>query len=501
MKPTRLLLILGDQLFPTVRDDFDLTDDTVAWMAEDYELCTHFKYHKHKLVLFLSAMRSYADDLQEHVSLTYSRLDDTTIEQPYMERLGAYLDEHSSITTLLGYELEDRFFSDRVNDFAEERGLTYEPVVSPGYLTSREEFAAYNRKARKPHMAKFYQQQRKRLGLLLDEESKPLHGKWSLDVNNRKKLPKGYDVPEQPTYSHTDHTEAVAELVDAHFGDHPGRTDNFWLATTRRQALYQLDDFLKHRFEDFGPYEDAFEPDQDFLFHSVLSPYINLGLITPAEVVERAVAYAHEYEVHYPSVEGFVRQIVGWREFIRGMYHEYAADMMGTNFFKHERKLTDHWWQGTTGIAPVDDCIGRAQQHGYLHHIERLMVMGNMMLLSEIHPDEVYRWFMEFFVDSGDWVMVPNVYGMSQFADGGIFATKPYICGSNYWSKMSGYSKSAEWADTVDGLYWRFIDRKRDFLTQNPRLGMMVGIYDRMSDDRKSHLSEKAEAWLAEYTA
>ncbi|MEO0732629.1 MAG: cryptochrome/photolyase family protein [Bacteroidota bacterium] len=498
--PTRLLLLLGDQLFPTVHDDFDLKN-TVVWMAEDHELCTHYRYHKHKLILFLSAMRSFAADLEEKgLSVTYSQLNTATLGQSYLDRLVTFLDNHPRIDTLLGYQIEDAFFAHRVTDLVAKRQLHYAPRASAGFVTTREQFADYNQRARKPHMARFYEEQRKRLDILLDGDGGPLHGKWSFDADNRKKLPKKYAVPDQPTYAWTEHTEAVVQLVDEHFADHPGKTDNFWLATTRRQALHQLDDFLKERFADFGPYEDAFEPDAPFLLHSVLSPYINMGLITAGEVTERTVAFALKNDVHYPSVEGFVRQVIGWREFIRGMYHEYTAEMQGTNFFGHKRKLTEHWWTGDTGVAPVDDAIQRAGKYGYLHHIERLMVMGNMMLLSEIHPDEVYRWFMEFFVDSADWVMVPNVYGMSQFADGGLFATKPYICGANYWSKMSSYSKKADWADTVDGLYWRFIDRKRGFMKRNPRLSMMVSLYDKMNEQKKTRLAAAAERWLARCT-
>ncbi|MEL6836211.1 MAG: cryptochrome/photolyase family protein [Bacteroidota bacterium] len=500
MEPQQLVIILGDQLFPTAAADLDLGASTVVWMAEDRELCTHYRYHKHKLILFLSAMRSYADHLRETVTVTYSALDDITIDQSYTDRLGAFLDQHPQISSIRSYEIEDHFFADRIREFAEERSLAYETVQSAGYVTSREQFAAYNQSTRRPFMATFYQQQRKRLKVLVDEKNEPLHGQWSFDADNRKKLPKKYVIPEQPEHEWTAHTKAVIDLVNTHFAEHPGEASNFWLATTRQQALNQLEDFLEQRFTDFGPYEDAFEPEEAFLFHSILSPYINMGLITAAEVTERAVSYAQQNDTHYPSVEGFVRQVIGWREFIRGMYHEYSNDMLSTNFFNHQRKLTDDWWKGTTGILPVDHCIQRADRYGYLHHIERLMVMGNMMLLSEIHPDEVNRWFMEFFVDSADWVMVPNVYGMSQFADGGIFATKPYICGSNYWSKMSSYKKGADWSDIVDGLYWRFIDQKRDFMRKNPRLSMMVSMYDKMATDKRERLAKAANDWLERCT-
>lgn len=501
MQASRLLLILGDQLFPVVPEEFSPAD-TIVWMAEDYELCTHFRYHKHKLILFLSAMRSYADSLKEAgFAVHYSALDDASIEQPYLDRLATFLKDNSKIDTLLGYEAEDHFFSQRLADFADEHNLTYAPQPSPGFITTRQQFKTYNDSVKRPFMAKFYQEQRQRLDLLLDENGEPLGGKWSFDTDNRKKLPKKYEVPKQPEHNWTQHTHDVVELVNQHFADHPGQTDNFWLATTREQALHQLEDFLERRFEDFGPYEDAFEADAPFLLHSILSPYINMGLLMASEVAKRAAEYGRAEGVHYPSVEGFVRQVIGWREFIRGIYHEYDSEMQTTNFFNHQRKLTKHWWDGTTGMAPVDECIQRANEYGYLHHIERLMVMGNVMLLSEIHPDEVNRWFMEFFVDSADWVMVPNVYGMSQFADGGIFATKPYICGANYWSKMSSYSKKSDWAITIDGLYWRFVDQKRDFMLKNPRMSMMVRLYDKMNDERKSELAEAAEAWLGAYTA
>ena len=497
MKYTRLAVLLGDQLFPD-HDDLQIDEQTLVFLAEDYGLCTHFAYHQHKLVLFLSAMRSHADTLRAQYDVHYVELSEANKDEAYEDKLAAVLEEHPGITELVGYAYEDHFFADRMTDFAQQRKLKTTWHENPSYFTTRADFADFLENNR-AFMATFYQQQRKRLRLLVDENNKPLNGQWSFDADNRQKLPKKIDIPELPMPAPTAHTKAVKTLVAELFPDHPGQVDNFWLATTREQALDLLDKFLKERFEDFGPYEDAFEPDESFLFHSVLSPYINLGILPASEVVQRAVAFFEKHDTHYPSVEGFVRQIIGWREFIRGMYHEREAEMRG-NFFDHQRRLTDDWWKGTTEIAPVDDCIQRANEYGYLHHIERLMVMGNIMLLSEIHPDDVYRWFMEFFVDSADWVMVANVYGMSQFAGGGIFATKPYICGANYWSKMSHYSKKADWADIVDGLYWRFIDRKRDFFLSNPRMAMMVRLYDKQSEEKQIRQGEAAEAWLAKYT-
>ena len=370
-------------------------------------------------------------------------------------------------------------------------------VNSPLFLNTIADFQEYLDRSKRPFMQYFYIEQRKKRNILIDEHQEPVGGKWSLDAENRKKLPKHIEIPELAQSEATEHTTAVAALVDELFSDHPGDTQNFWLATTRRQALYRLQDFLKNRFENFGPYEDAIDRDRNFLFHSVLSPYINLGLITPDEVIEKAVAYAAENDTHFPSVEGFVRQLIGWREFMRGMYHTH--DLQG-NFFDHQRQLNDHWYQGTTGVPPLDDSIRRVAKHGYTHHIERLMVLGNIMLLAEVHPDEVYRWFMEMFIDSSDWVMVPNVYGMSQFADGGTFATKPYIGGANYIAKMSNYSKSGDWADEIDGLYWRFIDQNRKVFAANQRMSMMLGTLERMGADRKEKLFTAAEAFIARNT-
>lgn len=497
----RLALILGDQLFDDGHEGLSPNADTLFFMAEDYGLCTHYQYHKHKLVLFLAAMRSHADALRDNgLEIVYHQLTEENKEQTYEEKLKATLKDYSDIETVVTYTIEDHFFRDRIRKFCESENLTLEQCENPSFLTPTAVFEDYLDGVKKPFMHTFYQQQRKRLLILVDGDGKPLNGKWSFDEDNRKKLPKKIDVPSLPESEATKHTEAVKELVAELFKEHPGDTANFCWATTREQVEHLLERFLEERFSNFGPYEDAFESDRQFLFHTVLSPYINMGLITAREVVEAVLKFADEQDIHYPSVEGLVRQLIGWREFIRGIYHSHHDALHG-NFWNHQGKLTDAWYEGTTGVTPLDDSIKKAQRYGYTHHIERLMVIGNMMLLAEIHPDQVNRWFMELYVDSADWVMVPNVYGMSQFADGGIFATKPYICGANYWSKMSSYSKKADWAPTVDGLYWRFIDQKRAFFTSNPRMSMMVSMYDKKSDEAKENLAKAAQKFIDQFTA
>ena len=243
------------------------------------------------------------------------------------------------------------------------------------------------------------------------------------------------------------------------------------------------------RFQSFGAYEDAIVTHENILHHSVLTPMLNVGLLTPQFVVDETIRFANENDIPLNSLEGFIRQIIGWREFIRAVYQLKGTEERTKNYWNFTRKIPVSFWNGTTGIDPIDSTIKKVLETGYCHHIERLMVLGNFMLLCEFDPNEVYRWFMELFIDAYDWVMVPNVYGMSQFADGGLMATKPYISGSNYLMKMSDYKKGA-WQEVWDGLFWKFMHIHRDFFLQNPRLGMLVNTFDKMpATKQQMHLS------------
>ncbi len=495
MAYTRLALILGDCLFPS-HEGLQPDEHTLFFMAEDAGLCTHFKYHKQKLVLFLSAMRSHADELQKEHRLEYRALNAQNQNQSYEDKLNQVLKDFNSLEEVVTYTIEDHFFAQRIQNWCRQNNLKLTQVASPKFLFSKEDFGDYLKNSKKPFMQVYYKQKRKALNILLAPGDEPLHGKWSFDAENRKKLPKNIEIPAQPQSQLTDHDQEVIDLVNQLFEDHPGTTDGFNWSTTRASALAKLNSFLKERFEDFGPYEDAIHSQETFAFHSVLSPYLNMGLLTPQEVLDKALEYYHQHDTHYPSVEGFVRQIMGWREFLRGIYHYYDLE---ENYFNHQRKLTKAWYEGTTGIPPLDDTIKKAQQYGYTHHIERLMVAGNLMLMSGLHPQEVYRWFMEMYVDSADWVMAPNVFGMSQFAEGGIFATKPYISGSNYLKKMSDYGQG-DWCDIVDGLYWGFIDRHRETFAKNQRMGMMLATLKRMNPEKKERIFQAAEAWIEKVT-
>lgn len=286
------------------------------------------------------------------------------------------------------------------------------------------------------------------------------------------------------------------EYTESRFEENPGRiTEDRLYPVTHREARDWLEQFLTERFYDFGIYEDAIVKEASILHHSVLSPLMNAGLILPGEVVSNSLSFSHQESVPVNSTEGFIRQIIGWREFIRGMYISKGRFSRTRNFWGFDRKIPDTFYNATTGITPVDETINKIIETGYCHHIERLMILGNFMLLCEFDPNEVYRWFMELFIDAYDWVMVPNVYGMCMFADGGTFATKPYIGGSNYLRKMSNYEKG-KWEKTWDGLFWRFVTTYQDYFRSNPRTSMLVHSLNRMTEEQRRAHIKNAELFI-----
>ena len=366
--------------------------------------------------------------------------------------------------------------------------VTYE---SPLFLNTRSDLSSFFREDKKSFFqTTFYKQQRKKRNILMDEDGRPIGGKWTYDSDNRKKYPKGKVPPATSVPASNSFWEEAAAYTQKHFGENPGSLSSSPLyPVTHDDAQRWFQQFLTERFHDFGAYEDAIVKTEHILHHSLLSPLLNVGLLSPGDVVMQSLEFADTHDIPVNSTEGFVRQMIGWREFIRGMYECKGTAMRTRDFWGFDRKIPACFYDGTTGVEPVDDTIRKVLETGYCHHIERLMVLGNFMLLCEFDPDEVYRWFMELFIDAYDWVMVPNVYGMSQFADGGLFATKPYISSSNYVRKMSDYA-SGDWQQIWDGLFWRFMSRHTDFFKKNPRLSMLVHTYDRMSEEKRNqHLS------------
>ena len=488
-----LFLILGNQLFP--QKHLKPFKDSTFLMMEDFGLCTYQKHHKLKLILFLSSMRSYADELKKNkFKINYYDLN-KEFKIPYEKKLEKFINKNK-INELISFEIEDKFFEKKILLLTKKLNINWKIITSPMFLNTRDEFKNYLSKTKKPFMANFYKIARTKTDILMDK-GKPKGGKWSFDEDNRKKLPSSIKIPNMIQANETIHTKKLKKEIEKLFPKHPGDVDNFWLPTTFSDSIKWLDHFIQKKFNLFGDYEDAVDVNNNFLFHSALSPLINLGLITPEIIIERIKKVESKIKIN--SYEGYVRQIIGWREFIRGIYQNYDKELENNNFFKHKNSLTKSWYDGTTGLDPLDHSISNAVKYGYSHHIERLMIISNIMNLCEIEPRQVYNWFMEIYADSSDWVMSPNVYGMGLFSDGGIFSTKPYICGSSYFMKMMNF-KRGNWNDIMDGLYWRFINKNRKFFQSNPRLNMMVNIYDKMNTERKNHIIKKANQFIRDNT-
>ncbi len=495
-KEKRVFLILGDQLFPTGKVAFEKSDK--IYMFEDFGLCTHYSYHKNKIIFFLASMREYADELKsKDYDVELHKAEEKLFKSKFSKKIEKILDENKSCKKLHTYEINDHFFKEEIKKTLKKNSVELVEHKSPMFLTPKQDFEQYLEAHKSPFMMTFYKDQRDKLDILLNKDRTPRGGQWSFDEKNRKKYPKKIEFIDLIDHQETQHIKDVKKIVEKHFNNHPGTSDHFWLPTKRSQALKWIHYFIEEKFEKFGPYQDAIHSENTFGFHSCLSALINIGMITPDEVVEKVIEKGEELEVPLASIEGFVRQVIGWREFVKGIYDNYSEKMWKDNFWNHSNKLTDDWYNANTGILPLDDSIKKAQKWGYTHHIERLMVQSNVMLLSEMDPKEVYKWFMEMYVDSADWVMMPNVFGMGQFSEGGIFATKPYISGSNYIKKMSNYGKG-DWCDTLDGLYWRFISENKKVIAKNQRMSMMVAMLDKMDKDRKKKLFKAADKFLSE---
>ena len=490
-----LLIILGNQLFPI--EEIKRTKIKKVFMKEDLGLCTNYRHHKLKIFFFLSSMRQYRDYLLENgYEVIYHSIDDQSFDVDFLKALDQEIKENS-ISDLGYFEIGDDEFNDKFKSFLKEKKIKTNEFQSPMFLCSKTEFKDFfgNKSLR---MVSFYQMMRKKYDLLMDGD-KPEGGKWSFDAENRKKLPKNIEIPVLPKLKSADFESELKQTIESKFTNHPGNLEKVWFPTNRSNSIKWLKNFLEKRFAKFGDYEDAIDSDHNFIFHSALSPLLNIGLLTPSEVIKETIEFSKKNEIPLNSLEGFTRQIIGWREFIRGIYQYQSEFQLQSNYWNHTNKLCKSWYDATTGIVPLDDCIKSVLKDGYNHHIPRLMIISNLMNMCEIHPDEIYKWFMEMYIDSSDWVMVPNVYGMATFADGGLMSTKPYTCGSNYMMKMSNYKKG-EWNDTVDGLYWKFTEKHRNFFEKNARMSFLTRTLDRLDPVRKKNIFANAEKFIKENT-
>jgi len=494
MTDKTIRLVLGNQLFPIQLQNIE--EDETVFMCEDSGLCTYEKHHKSKIALFFNAMRSFRDSLEAaNIDCIYYDFNNK-FEDSYIKKLSSEIKDNN-FSCIRFFEIEDKPFENEIMQMISDLDIKCEVLNTPMFLDSRESFKDFVGDKKFLLQANYYKKARKEMDILIENE-KPVGGKWSFDDENRKKLPKDYLIPKLPVIKERDDFEEISNFINTEFNDHPGNINNIFPYTTE-QALDWLDTFFEERFKDFGPYEDAIFMGEHFQLHSALSSSMNLGIITPQQIITKAKDYAEANDIPLNSLEGFVRQIIGWREFIRGIYQNFSEKMINSNYWNHNRKLSEAWYTGDTGIEPLDDAIKGALEFGYTHHINRLMVLASIMNMSRIHPSEIYKWFMEMFVDSSEWVMVPNVFGMGTFADGGIFATKPYISGSSYILRMSNFKKG-DWCEIVDGLYWKFIEDNKEFFAKNPRLSLMIRALEKLDQERKLRIFKAAEIFIEEKT-
>lgn len=506
----RLRLILGDQLqhdSPQLAQ-FDPARDRVVMIEAPGE-ATHVWSHPARIALFLSAMRHYAEALRERgIDVDYVTLDDpANADAPALiDRLQRRLDA-TAACELVVVEPGEWRLAQALQQLAVARGIAFTVLPDTHFLCSRGAFAGWARGKRELRMEYFYRWQRRQQRVLLEADGEPVGGQWNFDADNRSGFPRGGPgaIPPPAAFAPDAITREVIDLVRARFADHPGRLDHFGWPVTRADALQALRVFIHTRLAGFGQHQDAMWTDTPFGWHALLSTSLNLKLLDPREVIAAAEAAWRAGRVPLASAEGFIRQVLGWREFIRGVYWEFMPQLAQANHYGHQRALPRWYWRGDTQMACMRACVGQTLAHGYAHHIQRLMVTGQFALLAQIDPRQVADWYLAMYVDAVEWVELPNVAGMALHADGGRFTSKPYIASGQYIKRMSNYcngcryrpeQRSGERACPMTVLYWDFLDTHEQTLVANPRTVLMARNIARLSGEERAAIRASAQALL-----
>jgi|TARA_R100000149_G_scaffold64931_1_gene37945 deoxyribodipyrimidine photolyase-related protein len=497
-----LRLVLGDQLSDDLSALADIGPGDTVLMAEVADEATYVRHHKQKIVLVLAAMRAFADRLRAagH-TVRYVALDDpdnTGSIAGEIERAIAETGCDRLIRTLCGeWRLEQA-----LNAVAERLSVPVEACEDSRFICSSGRFQTWAQGKRQLRMEYFYREMRRETGLLMDGDQ-PEGGQWNYDAENRKKLPTGIAAPRRKRFAPDAATRQVMALVESRFSDHFGDLDSFDWPVTHEQAEAALSHFLADILPSFGDWQDAMAEGEAFLWHSLISTSLNLGLLDPLDVCRRAEAEYRKGRVPMNAVEGFIRQVLGWREFVRGIYWLKVPEYRHRNALDADRTLPWFYWSGDTDMACVADVVTQARKHAYAHHIQRLMVTGNLAMLLGVHPDPVDDWYMVVFADAFEWVEMPNTRGMATFADGGIVGSKPYAASGAYIDRMSDYcagcrysvkQKTGEGACPFNRLYWGFLERNRKTLRDNPRLAMPFRTLERWAPEQRQALVDEAEA-------
>lgn len=488
-------LIFPHQLF---KQHPAINEGTKVFLVEEWLFFHQYKFIKQKLVLHRASMQFYKSYLEKQsIEVEYIAATDAKCD---IRKLIPFIAEQG-ITEIQYADVADNWLEKRINTSSALYNINAVKHATPNFLNKLTEVEDFFNLKKTYFQTDFYIWQRKKRKILLTAAGQAEGGKWSFDHDNRKKFAKGERIPAINFPKENEFVKEAREYVNAHFAENYGTTTshtkagNVFFPVTFEEAENWLDEFLNDRLPLFGKYEDAMVGNESFLYHSTLTPMLNIGLLSSQQIIDKAIAAAGKVNIPLNSLEGFIRQIIGWREYIRIVYEREGSRQRTKNYRGFTRKIPKSFWTATTGIVPVDQVISRVLKVGYSHHIERLMVLGNFMLLCEFDPDEVHTWFMEMYIDAYDWVMVPNTYDMTQFADGGLMSTKPYISASSYIMKMSDYKKG-DWQLTWDGLFWRFMHIHRDFLGKNKRIAILIKTFDKMPGEKQLHLINAAEDFL-----
>ena len=497
-----LCVILGDQLSSNISSlkNFKKNQDKIL-MMEVFNEATYANHHKKKLVLVFSAMRHFAKELQEKgVSVTYSKINKS--QDNFTKELSSQCKKIQPKRIVITHPGEYRVLQE-IKKWEKVLKIPVSIVDDDRFFCTIDEFKKWTEGRKELRMESFYQMMRKKYQILIDNNGKPKGGKWNYDIKNRKSLPKNHpDVPKPLQHKPDDITKQVISEVKKKFSKHFGDLEPFWFAVTHEQAKKSLNDFIKNRLSMFGPYEDAMAQEESFLYHSVLSMYLNIGLLEPKQIINKVL---EKDGIKVESVEGFVRQILGWREYIRGIYWYTMPKYSKTNYFDAKNKLPKFYWTGNTEMNCIKNCIEQTIKESYAHHIQRLMITGNFALIAGIKPEEVCEWYLSVYADAYEWVELPNTHGMTLYADGGVLGSKPYAASGNYINKMSDYCKDCKYdvkqkegddACPFNYLYWNFFLKNQKKLEKNPRLWTVFSNIKKMSQEKKSQIRNNSKKFL-----
>ncbi len=502
--PVQLILILGDQLTPDISSLRGVRpDETVVLMAEVAGEASYVRHHKKKIAFLFSAMRHFAEELRAvGWQVDYVRLDDADNNGSLAGEVLRAAERHGVTYVRVTEPGEWRVLQDLQ---ALDTALDIEILPDDRFIASHAEFESWAEGRKALRMEYFYREMRRKTGLLMDG-SEPAGGQWNFDHDNRKAAARDLLMPQPLRFASDAITREVLDLVNARFADHFGTLEPFWFATTRADAEAAFAHFLKTALPRFGDYQDAMLAGEKFLYHAVVSLYLNCGLLDPLEMCRMVEAEYRAGRAPLNAAEGFIRQIIGWREYVRGIYWREGPGYVRRNALGATRPLPGFYWSADTKMACVKACVEQTRDEAYAHHIQRLMVTGNFALLAGIDPHELHEWYLAVYADAYEWVEAPNTVGMSQLADGGLLASKPYVASGAYIDRMSDYcrgcaydvkAKAGPRACPFNYLYWDFIARHHDRLKGNPRMAQMVRTYDRFSEDRKAEIASDAAAFLS----